>query len=93
MGFSEQGVKLCQISEAGVDALVVHHVVATIGHGRRIERRYPDRIDAQPDQVVEPRTDSGEVAHTVAVRVRKGQRVDLIHHSPLPPHPPRRVEV
>ena len=36
-------------------------------------------------QMLEARADAAEIAAAVAVRVRKGQRVDLVNHAVLPP--------
>ena len=41
-------------AEARVDAVVVGDVVAVVALGRGLERRQPERVDAQPLEIVEP---------------------------------------
>jgi hypothetical protein len=55
-------VEVVERAEQRVDAGVVGHVVAEVGHRRRVERRHPDRVDAEPGEVVEPARDAGQVA-------------------------------
>jgi hypothetical protein len=55
----------------GVDGEVVGDVVAVVDVRARKGRAQPDRVDAEPRQVVELRANAGEVADAVAVRVRE----------------------
>jgi hypothetical protein len=73
-----QPVELGEVAEDRVDVRVVGHVVAEVGHRRGIDRRQPERVDAEPGQVVEPRADAGEVADAVPVRILERARVDLV---------------
>ena len=68
-----------------IDCGVIGHVVAEILHRRRIDRREPERVDAQPVQVVQARDDPAQVADAVAIRVHEGARIDLIDDAALPP--------
>ena len=77
--------KSASVPKSGIDVAVVGDVVAEIGHRRGIDRRDPDRIDAEPDEIIEPRQDAGQIADAVAVRVLKGARIDLIDDAALPP--------
>ena len=47
-----------QRAEQRVDVAVVADVVAEVRHRRAVERRDPDRVDAQPRQVIEPALDA-----------------------------------
>ncbi len=83
----DQAVEVGERAEEGIDAGVVGDVVAEVGHGRGVERRDPDGLDAELDEVVEPRFDAGEIADAVAVAVLKRTRVDLVDRTVLPPLP------
>ena len=63
----DQAVEVGERAEERVDVAVVGDVVAEIGHRRGIDRRDPDGVDAEPDEIVEPLADAGEVADAVAV--------------------------
>jgi hypothetical protein len=81
----QQRVEVAQRAEARIDVAVVGDVVAEVGHRRRIERAQPDRIDAEPHQVVEPPADAGQVADAVAVAVLERAGIDLVDHTVPPP--------
>jgi len=80
-----QAVHVRERAEEGIDIGVVGDVIAEIGHRRGIDRRDPDRIDTEPDEMIEPRQDAGQIADAVAIRVLKGARIDLIEDPALPP--------
>ncbi len=82
----DEPVEVGEGAEDGIDVAVVGYVVAEVGHGRGIERGYPDGFDAEGDEVVEAGEDAGEIADAVAVGVLKGTRVDLIDDAVLPPY-------
>src|SRR5262249_54254768 len=81
----DQPVEIGERAEDRIDAAIVRDVVAEIGHGRGVERRDPDGIDAEPGQIVRAFDDAGEVADAVGVAVLEGARVDLIDDRALPP--------
>jgi hypothetical protein len=60
-------------------------VVAEILVRAGVDRRQPDRIDAEGADIVEPREDARQVAHPVAVAVAETAWVDLIDDRPFPP--------
>jgi hypothetical protein len=62
----------------GGDLQVVRHVVARVAERRGEARVEPDRVHAQPGQVVQVVDDPRQVANPVAVAVRKALRVDLV---------------
>jgi hypothetical protein len=57
---------------------VVRHVVARVAERRGEARVDPDRVHAQPGQVVQVVDDPRQVANPVAVAVGKALRVDLV---------------
>ena len=79
-------VEVGERAEDRIDVAVVGDVVAEVGHGRGVEGRDPDGVDAEGGEVVEAGEDAGEVADAVAVRVLKGARIDLIDDAVLPPY-------
>ena len=82
----EQRVEGREVAEERIDVAVVGHVVAEVGHRRAVDRRQPDRVDAEPLQVLEARAEAVEVADAVARRVGERARVDLVDDGLLPPH-------
>src|SRR5262249_55919007 len=74
-----------QRSEQRLDIAVVADVVSEIRHRRGIDRRYPDRIDAEPREVVEAFAYSLQIADAVAIRILKGAGIDLIDDPVFPP--------
>ena len=67
VGVGEQAVEGGEVAEQRVDVAVVGDVVAEVGHRRAVDRRQPERVDAEPLQVVEARAHALEVADAVAV--------------------------
>ena len=82
----EQRVEGREVAEERVDVAVVGHVVAEVGHRRAVDRRQPERVDAEPLQVVQARAQPLEVADAVARRVGERARIDLVDDRLLPPH-------
>ncbi len=81
----EQLVEVGERAKDRRDVDIIGHIVAEVGHGRRKDRRQPDRVHAQPMEVVEPADDALEVARAIAVAVHKAARIDLVHDPGLPP--------
>jgi hypothetical protein len=94
----EQLVEVRERAEQRIDVAVVGDVVAVVPHRRAIERRQPDRVDAEPHQMVEMPPDAREVADAVAAEIAEAARIDLVDDRRLPPglgaaalgHEPRR---
>ena len=63
--------KSASVPEHRVDVLVVADVVAGVVLRRRIDRRQPQHVDAEPGEIVQARQNSREVADAVAVRSRR----------------------
>src|SRR4051812_14859893 len=81
----EERVEVVERAEDRVDVAVVGDVVAEVGHRRAVERRQPDRLDAERLEVVETRRDPPQVADAIAVGVGERARVDLVDRPALPP--------
>src|SRR5579872_6388777 len=72
-------------AEQWIDPAVVRNVVAEILHRRGIERRDPDRIDAELAQIGDAADDPVQVADAIAVGILERARIDLIDRGGLPP--------
>ena len=81
----QEPVEVGERAEERIDVAVVRDVVAVVLHRRAEERGDPDRVDAEPDQVIEVPTDALEVADAVAARVAEAARIDLVDDGGLPP--------
>jgi hypothetical protein len=82
----EHAVELPERAEHRIDVLVVRHVIAEVVHRRGVDRRQPERVHAEPGEVVEPLLDPFQVTYAVAVRVLERARIDLIDDGIPPPH-------
>ena len=80
----EQRVEVGQRAEHRVDVARVGDVVAAVGHGGAVERREPDRVDAELDEVVEALPHADQVAGAVAVAVGEAAGVDLVEDRGAP---------
>src|SRR4051812_12727741 len=78
-------IEIGKIAEQRMDILVVADVVAEVGHRRGIDRRDPKRVDAQIDEMAEPRLNTLQIADPITVRILERARIDLIDDSSLPP--------
>src|SRR5699024_11132007 len=65
---------------------VVGHVMAAVDHRRGIPRVDPYGINPQGDEVVQMRTDSGNIADAIAITICKTARINLVDDSITPPH-------
>ena len=83
----EQRVEVGQRAEQRVDVARVGDVVAAVGHRRAVERRQPQRVDAELVQVGQPLAHPDQVTDAVAVAVGEAARVDLVEDRGRPPGP------
>jgi hypothetical protein len=81
----QQRVEFRQITEHRLDVARIGDVVAVVGHGGGVERRDPERVDAELGQVGQPGPDAGEVTDAVAVAVGEAADVDLVEDRIPPP--------
>ena len=85
VGLAQQVIEVGQRAEDRMHVDVIGHVVAEIRHRRGEGRRQPDRVHAQPRQIVEPVSDAAQIADAVGVAVHKAARINLIDDAALPP--------
>ncbi len=72
MGLHQQPIKGRQIPEARIDVQIISYVITTIGHRRRVERRDPDRVNAEDlSQIVQALNDPGQVADAISIAILK----------------------
>ena len=83
----DQPVEIRLRSEQRIDPFVIAHVVAEVEPRRRVDRRQPDRVDAEAvrTEVVEVLDDPRQVPHPIARRVGEAARIDLVDDPALPP--------
>ena len=86
MRFINEAVETFERAKDRINPTVISDIVTEVMHWRGIDRRNPDRIDAEPDKIIEPLPDTIKIAYAITVRVLKGPRVDLIDCADLPPH-------
>jgi hypothetical protein len=86
MRFINDEIETFERAEDRINPTVIRDIVTEVMHGRRIDRRNPDRIDAEPDEIIKPLPDTVEIAYAIPVRILKGPRVDVIDCADLPPH-------
>ena len=85
----DQPIEVGQRPEDGIDRRVIRDVVAAVEHGRRVDRREPDGVDAErigpAGEMVQVVDEPREVADPVAVRVGEAPRVHLVDDAVQPP--------
>src|ERR1035441_1048219 len=85
MNLLKQAIEIFHRSKQRIDAAIIRHIVTKIGHGRRVDRRDPDGINAELDQVVKVLKNPLQIADAVAVSVLERARINLIDDAVLPP--------
>ena len=85
MRFINEEIETFERAEDRINPAVIRDIVTEVMHWRGIDRRNPDRIYAEPDEIIKPLPDTIEIAYAITVRVLKGPRVDLIDCPDLPP--------
>ena len=78
--------KSSSVPKTRVDVRVVGDVVAEVGQRRRVDGREPERVHAQPREVVEPLPDARAGPRRRRRRVLERARIDLVDDPVLPPH-------
>ena len=87
----DQRIGVGQGAERRIDVDVIRDVVTPVVVRRHHDRVEPDRVDAQPLEVVEALRDAPQITDAVGVRVHVGPRVDLVQHTVPPPRAPRSI--
>ena len=82
---ADERVHVVERAEQRVDGSIVGDVVAAVGQRRRVERRQPDRVDAEVAQVGQLRPDARDVADAIAIGVGERADVDLVDDRVPPP--------
>ncbi len=85
VGFIQQALKVLHGAKAGIDGVVVGHIVAKVGVRCGEDGRKPDGVHAQVLQVIQLPADSVQIADAVAIGVGKRARVDLVDDAVTPP--------
>jgi hypothetical protein len=85
MCLGDQPIEVVHVTEDRIDIDVIGDIVAKVGHRRSEDRRNPDRIDAEVDQIGQPAGDSVQISHSIVIAILKRPRVDLINDSGFPP--------
>src|SRR5690349_21851537 len=85
MRLIHEAVEVGGSAEQWIDGCVVADVIPDVPPRRRVDRREPDRIDPQVDEIVELAGDARQVAGAVAIAVGEAPRVDLVDDAVAPP--------
>src|SRR5215475_11150959 len=85
MRVGQKRIEIIQGTKDRIDVGVVADIVAEIRHWRRIDRRNPDGVHAEPLQIVESAPNADEITNAIAVAVHKRAWIDLIDDAALPP--------
>jgi len=83
--FLDQPPGVVEGAEGRVDVPEVRHVVPAVDLRGRVPGVDPQRVDAEPDQVIQPGPDPLDVADPVAVRVGERADVHLVGDGAAPP--------
>ena len=75
-----QGIKILQGAERRGHGVIIRHVVMMIA-GRRMDGRQPDVFCAQGGNIIQLPFHALQIAHAVAVAVRKGAHENLVHDA------------
>src|SRR5215475_10452155 len=81
----QKRIEIIETAENWIDVGVVADIVAEIRHWRRINRRNPDGVHAEPLQIVEFAPNADQITNAIAVAVHKRAWIDLIDDTTLPP--------
>ncbi len=85
VGLLKQRIQVLHGSEERMDIGVIANVIAKIGHRRRVDRREPDRVNAEPAYIVQLPLHTRKISYSVPIAIEKTAWVDLINHARLPP--------
>src|SRR5215510_5802124 len=83
MRVGQKRIEIIQDTKDRIDVGVVADIVAEIRHWRRIDRRNPDGVHAEPLQIVESAPNADQITNAIAVAVHKRAWIDLIDDATL----------
>ncbi len=69
MRFINEAIKTFERAEDRINPAVIRVIVTEVMHRQGINRRNPDRIDSEPDELIEPMSNAVEIAYSIAVRI------------------------
>ena len=78
MGVGDQTVEIGECPERRINGLVIRHVISEVDLRGRVERRDPQRVDAEIGQVGQPGLDARKIADAIAIGVVKAADVDFV---------------
>ena len=81
----EQPIEILESAKDRVNPTVVGNVITKVGHRGRINGRNPNRVDAEPMEIVQAQLDARKIADAVAVAVLERTGIDLVNDAALPP--------
>ena len=81
----DKHVHVLHSAEHGIDRLVIAYVVTVVVLRRLVNRAEPDNINAQVGKVRQTLNHAAQIAETVAVRILKRARIDLVNYCVCPP--------
>ena len=73
------------IPKLGFDCAEVGRVMAANKQRRCVNWRQPNRVDAKPLQLVDPRNDTVEISFSVSIAIMERSDEDLVYRGSLPP--------
>ena len=85
VGLRDQSVEIRKIAEDRRNVAIIRNVISEIRHRRRVNRRNPNRIDAETHNMVEALNDSRKIPDSISVGILKRPRINLIDDATLPP--------
>src|ERR1017187_7831235 len=85
MNLCQQAVEILHRSKDRIDAAIIRHIVAKIGHRRRVDRRDPDGVNPKSHKVIKTPKNPIQIADPIAVTVLKRARINLVDNAVLPP--------
>ena len=74
MRYLDEAIETFERAEDRINPAVISDIVTEVVHGRGIDRRNPDRIDAEPGEIIKPLPDTLEI--TYAITVRNPERIE-----------------
>jgi hypothetical protein len=71
MRFLDEAIETFERAEDRINPAVIRDIVTEVMHGRGIDWRNPDRVDAEPSEIIKPLPDTLKITYAITVRVLK----------------------